>query len=160
MDMALPGGMKITTYHPPRGFDPLTADAADLQKAGFPPRPDDAHHRARYDHVLKRLQGKLNYIPPTLRHNAHQTTGATTSLSFTAPTGTSLTGNHVRRAVPVDPDPVRAVVPLVLRGASTSGITQSASIQLNGSPAGANTTPPDQLVDVSVASSGRCLRGP
>jgi hypothetical protein len=70
MDMTLPGGMKVTTYHPPRGFDPLTADNAGLQKAGFPPRPDDVHHRARYDHVLKRLKGKLNYIPPTLRRNA------------------------------------------------------------------------------------------
>jgi len=62
--------MKVTTYHPPRGFDPLTADNADLLKAGFPPRPDHGHHRARYDHVLKRLKGKLNYIPPTLRYNA------------------------------------------------------------------------------------------
>ena len=70
MDMTLPGGIRVTTYHPPRGFDPLTADNTDLQKAGFPPRPDDAHHRARYDHVLKRLEGKLNYIPPTLRRNA------------------------------------------------------------------------------------------
>lgn len=70
MDMTMPGGTKVTTYRPPRGFDPLTADNADLQLAGFPPRPDDAHHRARYDHVLNRLKGKLNYIPATLRQNA------------------------------------------------------------------------------------------
>lgn len=70
MDMTMPGGMKVTTYNPPDGFDPLTAGNVDLQKAGFPPRPDDARLQARYDHVLKRLKGKLNYIPATLRHNA------------------------------------------------------------------------------------------
>lgn len=70
MDITLPGGMKVTTYRPPRGFDPLTADNAALQQAGFPPRPDDAQHQARYEHVLKRLKGKLNYFPPTFRRNA------------------------------------------------------------------------------------------
>ncbi len=69
MVTTLPGGMRVTTYHPPSGFDPLTADNADLVKAGFPPRPADEHHRARYDRVLRRLKGKLNYIPPTLTQN-------------------------------------------------------------------------------------------
>jgi hypothetical protein len=61
--------MRVTTYHPPSDFNPLTADNTDLVKAGFPPRPADPHHRARYDHVLNRLKGKLNYITPTVSHN-------------------------------------------------------------------------------------------
>ncbi len=39
MDLTMPGGIKVTTYQPPAGFDPLTADNADLQKAGFPRDP-------------------------------------------------------------------------------------------------------------------------
>ena len=70
MDATLPSGIKVSTYSPPRDFNPLTADNADLQKAGFPPRPSDPHHLARYNRVLGSLQGKLNYITPTLRHNA------------------------------------------------------------------------------------------
>lgn len=70
MDMTLPGGTRVTTYHPPPGFDPLSASNAERQKAGFPPRPDDPRLQARYDHVLTRLKGKLNYVPPTLRRNA------------------------------------------------------------------------------------------
>src|SRR6516225_8145967 len=69
MDATLPSGIKVTTYSPPRDFNPLTADNADLQKAGFPPRPTDPQHLARYNKVLGQLQGKLNYITPTLRHN-------------------------------------------------------------------------------------------
>lgn len=63
------GGLEVTTYQPPHGFDPLTADAADLQKYGFPPRQDDPHHQARYEKVLHQLKGKFNYIPATLRRN-------------------------------------------------------------------------------------------
>jgi hypothetical protein len=70
MDMTLAEGMKVTTFSPPRGFNPLTADNSDLQKAGFPARPDDPHLQARYDYVLGRLKGKLNYIQPTFRRNA------------------------------------------------------------------------------------------
>ena len=39
MDMTMPGGIRVTTYHPPQGFDPLTAGNVDLQKAGFPRGP-------------------------------------------------------------------------------------------------------------------------
>lgn len=67
--IALPEVEKVTTYQPPRGFDPLTARSADLQRYGFPPRPDDARHQSRYEYVLRRLKGKLNYIPPSLRRN-------------------------------------------------------------------------------------------
>ncbi|MGD0064912.1 MAG: hypothetical protein ABSB76_15875 [Streptosporangiaceae bacterium] len=52
------GGLEITTYQPPPGFDPLTADAADLQKFGFPPRQDDPRLQARYENALNRLKGK------------------------------------------------------------------------------------------------------
>ena len=64
MDATLPSGIKVSTYSPPRDFNPLTADNADLQKAGFPPRPSDPHHLARYNKVLGQLKGKLNYITP------------------------------------------------------------------------------------------------
>jgi hypothetical protein len=68
--ITLTGGVEVTTYERPRpGFDPLAADAADLRRLGLPPLPEDPHHRARYEHVAKRLMGKLNYIPPTLRRN-------------------------------------------------------------------------------------------
>jgi len=68
--VALTGGLKVTTYQPPRDFDPLTADARDLPRFGLPRRPDDDPHlRARYEQVAKRLKGKLNYITPTLRRN-------------------------------------------------------------------------------------------
>lgn len=70
MDTTLPSGITVTTYSPPRDFSPLTADNADLQKAGFPPRPADAHHLARYNRVLGQLKGKLTYITPTMRYNA------------------------------------------------------------------------------------------
>jgi hypothetical protein len=69
MDTELKGGMTVTTYSPPPGFDPLTADNADLVKAGFPARPDDPEHLARYNRVLGQLKGKLNYITPVLEVN-------------------------------------------------------------------------------------------
>jgi Peptidase A4 family len=67
--ITLAGGLKVTTYEPPRELDPMTADARDLQRFGLPPRPDDPRHRDRYDQVAGRLKGKLNYITPTFRRN-------------------------------------------------------------------------------------------
>ncbi len=67
----LPGGLKVTTYDgPPRGFDPLTAESADLQKFGLPPRQEDPELQAKYDRFLNRTKGKFHYIPATLRTNS------------------------------------------------------------------------------------------
>ena len=106
MVITLPRGIEVTTYEPPpRGFDPMTADAADMRTFGFPPRQDDPHHQARYEHVLNRLKGKLNYVPPTLRRNDEifhgprkrlSTAGTETSTNWSggvvfAPSGQSFT---------------------------------------------------------------------
>jgi hypothetical protein len=69
MQTKFANGMTVTTYAPQPGLDPLTADVADLVNAGFPARPDDERHLARYNQVLGSLKGKLNYITPTFRHN-------------------------------------------------------------------------------------------
>jgi hypothetical protein len=69
MQTKLANGMTVTTYAPRPGLDPLTADVADLVNAGFPARPQDERHLARYNEVLGSLKGKFNYITPTFRHN-------------------------------------------------------------------------------------------
>jgi Peptidase A4 family len=71
MAFNLPNGVEVTTYDgPPRGFDSLNADSADLQKFGLPPRQDDPELQAKYDRFLNRVQGKFNYIPATFRTNS------------------------------------------------------------------------------------------
>jgi hypothetical protein len=50
---------------PPAGFDPRTAPDEELLRHGFPPRPADARHRARFERVLKRIHGK-QIIKPEL----------------------------------------------------------------------------------------------
>ena len=67
--ITLDGGLKVTTFAPPPGFDPLTASAADLERHGFPARPTDPHHLARYRRVFGQLKGKFNYVQPTFRLN-------------------------------------------------------------------------------------------
>src|SRR5580700_7861264 len=69
MDVTLPNGITVTTFNPPAGFDPLSADNADLEKNGFPPRPADPVHLARWDKVMGSLKGKLNYITPTFEYH-------------------------------------------------------------------------------------------
>ena len=65
------GGLEVTTYEgPPRGFNPLTAESADLQKFGFPPRQEDAELQAKYERFLNRMKDKLHYVPATLRANS------------------------------------------------------------------------------------------
>ncbi len=89
MVITLPGGIEVTTFEgPPRGFDPLSADSADLVKFGFPPRQEDPRLQARYDQVLNQLKGKLNYIPATLRRNDEVFHGPRKRLA-SAPTETS-----------------------------------------------------------------------
>jgi hypothetical protein len=90
------GGLEVTTYQPPPGFDPLTADAADLQKFGFPPRQDDPRLQARYENVLNRLKGKFNYIPATLQRNAEVFHGPRSRLpSAATETSTNWSGGVV-----------------------------------------------------------------
>ena len=59
--------IKITTFRPPSGFDPLTASAKELTHAGFPPRPTDPNLLARYDRFFNRTKGRFQYIEPTFR---------------------------------------------------------------------------------------------
>lgn len=67
--LTLSSGIHVTTFRPPSTFDPLTAENSELQKFGFPPRPAEGPHLARYQHVINRLKGKFNYVVPTLRVN-------------------------------------------------------------------------------------------
>jgi hypothetical protein len=69
MDVTLSNGITVTTYSPRPEFDPLTADNADLEKNGFPPRPADPVHLARWNKVMGSLKVKLNYITPTFEYN-------------------------------------------------------------------------------------------
>jgi hypothetical protein len=69
MQQKLSSGMTVTTYSPAHGLDPLTADVTDLVKAGFPARPSDPRHLARFNQVLGSVKGKFNYVTPTLREN-------------------------------------------------------------------------------------------
>src|SRR5258708_31920287 len=70
MQQKLSSGMTVTTYSPGQGLDPLTADVTDLVKAGFPARPTDPRHLARFNQVLGSLKDKFTYITPTLRENS------------------------------------------------------------------------------------------
>jgi hypothetical protein len=100
------GGLEVTTYEgPPRGFNPLTAESADLQKFGFPPRQEDAELQAKYERFLNRMKDKLHYVPATLRANSEvfhgprqrlASAGTETSTNWSggvvyAPAGTSFT---------------------------------------------------------------------
>ncbi len=73
--IALEGGINVITFEPPRGFDPLAANPADLEKHGFPPLPEDARHRERYKRVFSQLKHKFNYIQPTFRVNSEKRHG-------------------------------------------------------------------------------------
>lgn len=88
--ITLEGGLKIRTFEPPRGLDPLTASLADLDRHGFPARPDDAHHLARYRRVFRQLKGKLHYVAPTFRLNAEKRHGPRQRLPEA---GTETSGN-------------------------------------------------------------------
>ena len=72
----LEGGAKITTYSPPpANFNPLTASQADLTRHGFPTRPDDPHHLARYQRVFGQLKSKFHYVEATLKVNPEKRHG-------------------------------------------------------------------------------------
>jgi peptidase A4-like protein len=63
-----PSGVEVSTFEPPPpGFQPLKATDAELARHGFPRRPQDPQAMQRYETVLRRLEGKFQYIPPTFR---------------------------------------------------------------------------------------------
>lgn len=66
--ITLEGGIKVGIFtEPPAGFDPFTASQADLRKYGFPPMPDDARHRWRYQLVFNQMKHKLAHVQPQFR---------------------------------------------------------------------------------------------
>ena len=72
----LEGGAKITTFSPPpANFNPLTASQTDLTRYGFPTRPDDPHHLARYQRVFGHLKNKFHYVEATFRVNSEKRHG-------------------------------------------------------------------------------------
>jgi hypothetical protein len=68
-----PSGLRVSTFEPPPpGFDPLQAQDAELIKHGFPRRPmENPRALQRYEAVLRRLQGKLDYVVPTFQRREH-----------------------------------------------------------------------------------------
>jgi hypothetical protein len=74
--------VKITTFRPPAGFDPLSASTQDLAAAGLPPRPTDPKLLARYERFFNRTKSKFQYIEPTFRvdptKSTHTNRGAKT----------------------------------------------------------------------------------
>ena len=66
--------IKITTFRPHAGFDPLTASARELAHAGFPPRPTDPKLLARYTRFFYRTKNRFQYIEPTFRIDPTKTT--------------------------------------------------------------------------------------
>lgn len=73
--ITLDNGIKITTFQPPPGFNPLTASPEDVVKNGFPTRPEDPHHLDRYKRVFRQLNGKFHYVEPTFRVNSERRHG-------------------------------------------------------------------------------------
>jgi hypothetical protein len=84
----LENNVKITTFSPPSGFDPLTASAADLEQAGFPSRPTDPTLLARYQRFFNRTKGKFQYIEPTFRVDPTKSTHANKGAAMGAGTET------------------------------------------------------------------------
>jgi hypothetical protein len=68
------GARIVTPTAPPSNFDPLTASAADLERYGFPPRPDDPHLLSRFRDHYTRIKGRYHYIEPTFRVDPTKTT--------------------------------------------------------------------------------------
>jgi hypothetical protein len=67
-EIILEDNTRITTFSlPPPGFDPLVASASELERHGFPARPDDQHLLKLYRRLFTRLKGRLKYVEPTFR---------------------------------------------------------------------------------------------
>jgi hypothetical protein len=70
----LENSVKIRTFSPRPGLDPLTASAEDLEAAGFPPRPTDPRLLARYRSFFERVKGRFQYVEPTFRVDTTKST--------------------------------------------------------------------------------------
>ncbi len=70
--ITLDNGIKVTTFQPRAGFDPLSAAKDEVARNGFPVPSDDPHHIARYKKVMEHLKGKFQYVEPTFRVNAEK----------------------------------------------------------------------------------------
>ncbi|HVM80201.1 MAG TPA: G1 family glutamic endopeptidase [Stellaceae bacterium] len=73
--LTLEGGLKIHTFEPSKGIDPMRATLAELERSGFPARPEDPKHLARYQQVFSQLKNKFHYIQPTFRVNTEKRHG-------------------------------------------------------------------------------------
>lgn len=73
--ITLEGDVRIITFHPPPGFDPLAASAAELERYGFPARPDDPRLLEQFERVFGRLKGRFHYVEPTFRINRNRSHG-------------------------------------------------------------------------------------
>ena len=73
--LTLEGGLKIHTFEPSKGIDPMRATLAELERSGFPARPEDPKHLARYQQVFNQLRNKFHYIQPTFRVNTEKRHG-------------------------------------------------------------------------------------
>jgi hypothetical protein len=93
--LALDGGITIHTFKAPRGFDPLEASAADVVRHGFPERPEDPRHLARYRHVMGQLKNKFHYIEPTFRINAERSHGPRRRVAAGTESSTNWSGGVV-----------------------------------------------------------------
>src|SRR3984885_13515288 len=66
--IALGEGREVRTFDPPpRGFDPLKASPAELERHGFPALPTNPHQLERYSRLMRELKGRFHYVPPTFR---------------------------------------------------------------------------------------------
>lgn len=70
----LEGGVTITTFRPPQGFDPLTESPEKVVAAGFPTRPSDPQLLKRYERFFSRTRGKFHYVEPTFRVDSTKST--------------------------------------------------------------------------------------
>jgi hypothetical protein len=70
----LENNVKITTFTPKPGLDPLKASDKELALAGFPPRPTDPRLLQRYQRFFNRVRDKFRYIEPTFRVDPTKTT--------------------------------------------------------------------------------------
>jgi hypothetical protein len=73
--ITLEGDVRIMTFHPPVDFDPLTASSAELERYGFPARPDDPRLLERFQRVFERLKGRFHYVEPTFQINRGRSHG-------------------------------------------------------------------------------------
>jgi hypothetical protein len=95
--ITLEDNVRIMTFRPPIDFDPLTASAAELERNGFPARPDDPRLLERFQRVFARLKGRFHYVEPTFRIIHDRSHGPWTGDNWSggvvkAPTGQSFTG--------------------------------------------------------------------